>query len=126
MKRQPRPSIREGVVVAEGSEILPHTFVVEALRHAAEVLVRDLMRFYHQAELVSSGVVPVQALRLLPPGRGDLPGGAPGAVHFKVTHWPSISKTAGKRRRRAARLRTFVLSRICLKVMVAARICALR
>ena len=70
MKRQARTRIREGVVVAEGPEVLPHALVVEALRHAAEVLVRDLPRLGHEAELVRPVVEPVEALRLLPRGVG--------------------------------------------------------
>jgi hypothetical protein len=129
VKRQARASIREGVEVAERAEVLPHALVVQPLRHVAELLVRDLPGLRHQAELVRPVVVVVEAIRLLPPGRGDLPGGAlstPELAHFTVTHWPSISKTAGKSLRRAARLRTFVLSRICWKVRVAARSSLLR
>ena len=78
MQRQPRPD-NEVLEVAEGPEVATNALIVQPLRHAAEGLVRHLVRFGHEAELVRPGVVVVQALRLLAAGSGDLPALAPGA-----------------------------------------------
>ena len=78
MQRQAGKNI-EGLEVAERPEVAPHALLVQAPRQAAELLVPHLPRLAHEAELVGAVVVVVQALRLLPPRRGDLPALAPRA-----------------------------------------------